>query len=91
MRFSWRTAQLTSMKGPFARLLILWMALAMALLPTPVSPVMRMLARVLAVFCISVHSRCMGALLNSRLVEVARVRSSAISWEYCWRESCIRR
>lgn len=51
------------------------MALAIKryLLPTPVSPVMRMLARVLAVFCISVHSRCMGALLNSRLVEVARV------------------
>ncbi len=33
--------------------------------PEPVSPVMRMLARVLAVFCISVHSRCIGALLKT--------------------------
>jgi hypothetical protein len=63
------------------------MALATALLPTPVSPVMRMLARVLAVFCISVHSRCIGALLKTRLVAVDRVRSSAISWEYCCKES----
>ena len=59
----------------------------MALLPTPVSPVMRMLAFVLAVFCIRVHSRCMEVLLNTMEVEVARVRSSAISWEYCWMES----
>ena len=79
---------MTSMKGPSERLLMAWMALATALLPTPVSPVMRMLALVLAVFWISVHSRCMEWLLNTRVVEVARVRSSAISWEYCCRESC---
>ena len=33
----------------------------------------------LAVFCISVHSRCMELLLKTREVDVARVRSSAIS------------
>ncbi len=82
---------MTSIKGPEARLLMAWMALATALLPTPVSPVMRMLALVLAVFCISVKRRCMGRLLKTRLVAVARRRSSAISWEYWSKESCMLR
>ena len=43
----------------------------------------------LAVFCISVHSRCIDRLFHTRLVAVLRVRSSAISWEYWVRESCI--
>ena len=80
---------MTSIKGLSARSLMAWMVLATALLPTPVSPVMRILALVLAVFCISVHSRCMDRLFHTRLVAVLRVRNSAISCEYWVRESCI--